>query len=70
MRKRFTGDEVAAVVRLSTQENHTLLQIAKHPKSRDCLVVFGSIVENRDLIERLIDKSDAVHPQPRRKRRT
>ena len=50
--------------------SEALLQIAKHPRSRDCLVVFGSIVENRDLIERLIDKSDAVHPQPRRKRRT
>ena len=46
-----------------------LLKIAKHPKSRDCLVVFGSIVENRDLIERLIEKIEPP-PQPRRKRRT
>ncbi len=45
-----------------------LLQLAKHPKSRDCLVLFGSIVENRQLIERLIDKLEP-HPQPRRKRR-
>lgn len=50
--------------RLST----ALLQIAKHPKSRDCLVVFGSIVENRDLIERLIEKTGADAVPARRKR--
>ena len=47
-----------------------LLQIAKHPKSRDCLVLFGSIVENRELIERLIDKADAAAPPARRKRKS
>jgi len=46
-----------------------LLNIAKHEKSRDCLVLFGSIVENRQLIERLIEKGEAL-PEPRRKRRT
>ena len=46
-----------------------LLKIAKHEKSRDCLVLFGSIVENRQLIDRLIEKSDADAPPTRRKRR-
>jgi transcriptional regulator with XRE-family HTH domain len=45
-----------------------LLQIAKHEKSRDCLVLFGSIVENRALIEKLIEQL-GVHPQPARKQR-
>lgn len=49
--------------------SEALLQIAKHPQSRDCLIVFGSIVENRELIERLIDKTDAAAPPARRKRK-
>ena len=45
-----------------------LLKIAKHEKSRDCLVWFGSIVENRQLMERLI--AGIEPPQaPKRKRR-
>ena len=60
------SQEFADDARLS----EALLQIAKHPKSRECLIVFGSIVENRDLIERLIDKTDASAVQTRgRKRR-
>jgi transcriptional regulator with XRE-family HTH domain len=47
-----------------------LLQIAKHPQSRECLVLFGSIVENRDLIERLIEKTGAAAPPLRRRRRS
>jgi transcriptional regulator with XRE-family HTH domain len=54
----FTDDRVLA---------NALLSIAKHPKSKDCLVLLASIVENRALIDRLVD---AFHPaQPRRKRR-
>lgn len=49
--------------------SEALLKIAKHPQSRDCLVVFGSIVENRDLIARLIDKTDAAAPPPTRRKR-
>lgn len=45
-----------------------LLKIAKHEKSRDCLVYFGSIVENRQLMERLIEDIEPPHPS-RRKRR-
>lgn len=45
-----------------------LLKIAKHEKSRDCLVWLGSIVENRQLMERLI--AGIEPPQsPKRKRR-
>ena len=50
--------------------HEALLQIAKHPKSRDVLVVFGSIVENRELMERLIEKTDAHALPTRRKRST
>lgn len=50
--------------------HEALLQIAKHPKSRDCLVLFGSIVENRQLMDRLIDKTESDAPQTRRKRKT
>jgi transcriptional regulator with XRE-family HTH domain len=48
--------------------SEALLQIAKHPHSRDCLVLFGSIVENKQLIERLMEKL-APQPQPSRKKR-
>ena len=45
-----------------------LLNIAKHPHSRECLMLLGSIVENRDFIDRLI-AAFVVHPQPSRKKR-
>lgn len=37
---------------------NALLAIAKHPQSRKCLLLFGSIVENRELIDRLCDGFD------------
>ena len=46
-----------------------LLKIAKHEKSRDCLVWFGSVVENRELMERLIEDIDPPGPPGRKKRR-
>jgi hypothetical protein len=46
-----------------------LLKIAKHENSRDCLIAFGSFVENRHLMERLIDKIDSAPPPGRRRRR-
>jgi len=45
-----------------------LLKIAKHERSRDCLVWLGSIVENRQLMERLIEDVEPPHA-PRKKRR-
>ncbi len=47
--------------------SEALLKIAKHEKSRDCLVYFGSIVENRQLMERLIENIEPP-TSPRRKR--
>jgi len=45
-----------------------LLRIAKHPHSRECLLLLGSFVENRELVDRLIESF--VPPQaPKRKRR-
>jgi transcriptional regulator with XRE-family HTH domain len=52
------------------QLSEALLQIAKHEHSRECLVLFGSIVENRHLIDRLIDALAPPPPAARRKRRT
>ena len=34
---------------------HALLQLAKHPDSRRCLVLFGHILETPDLVERLLE---------------
>lgn len=45
-----------------------LLKIAKHPHSRECLALLASIVENRELIDRLIE-GFAPPPQPTRKKR-
>lgn len=47
---------------------NALLTIAKHPKSKDCLLLLASMVENRALIDRLVDAF--APPQPRRKRRS
>ena len=47
--------------------SEALLKIAKHPKSRDCLLLLASIVENRPLIQHLVEKFDAH--QTARKRR-
>ena len=46
--------------------SEALLQIAKHDNSRDCLVWFGSIVENRQLMDRLI--ADVEPPRVSRKK--
>jgi transcriptional regulator with XRE-family HTH domain len=48
--------------------SRALLAIAKHERSRDCLMLLGAIVENKVLIERLIERL-APAPQPRRRRR-
>jgi transcriptional regulator with XRE-family HTH domain len=49
---------------------NALLAIAKHPQSRKCLILFGSIVENRDLIDRLCDAFDVrIEPPVKTRRR-
>ena len=45
-----------------------LVAIAKHERSRDCLVLLAAMVENKVLIDRLIEQL-APAPQPRRRRR-
>lgn len=44
-----------------------LLKIAKHEKSRDCLIVLGALVENKVLIERLLEQLDPAPPGRRRR---
>jgi len=34
--------------------SHALLQVAKHPDSRRCLVLLGAILETPDLVDRLL----------------
>jgi hypothetical protein len=48
--------------------SEALLKIAKHPHSRECLRALASIVENHDLIDRLIE-AFAPAPSPKRKKR-
>jgi transcriptional regulator with XRE-family HTH domain len=48
--------------------SRALLAIAKHERSRDCLLLLAAIVENKVLIDRLIERL-APAPQPRRRRR-
>lgn len=43
-----------------------LLKIAKHDQSRECLILLGNIVENKQLIDRLIAQ---LTPEPQSKRR-
>ena len=47
--------------------SRALLNIAKHDQSRECLVLLGSIVENKALIDRLV-ASLGVQPPPSRPR--
>jgi transcriptional regulator with XRE-family HTH domain len=50
------------------QLSDALLKIAKHPHSRECLMLVGSIVENRQFIDHLIE-AFVPQPQPARKKR-
>lgn len=49
--------------------SQALLRIAKHEQSRECLILLGSLVENKVLIDRLLERL-APAPQPRRRRRS
>lgn len=51
------------------QLSRALLQIAKHDQSRECLLLLGSIVENRALIERLVEKQGPPAQLRTRRRR-
>lgn len=46
-----------------------LLRIARHEHSRECLVLFASIVENRALIDRLLEAFAPPRPTRKKKRR-
>jgi transcriptional regulator with XRE-family HTH domain len=49
--------------------SRALLAIAKHDQSRECLMLLGSLVENRLLIDRLVAQIAPV-PAAKRRRRT
>lgn len=46
-----------------------LLRIARHPQSRECLVLLGSVVENPQLIDRLIETLSPPLLPSRKKRK-
>jgi len=48
--------------------SQALLRIAKHEQSRECLILLGALVENKVLIDRLLERLTPA-PQPRRRRR-
>jgi transcriptional regulator with XRE-family HTH domain len=48
--------------------SEALLRIAKHPHSRECLILLGSIVENGQLIDHLVE-SMSPPPEPSRRKR-
>lgn len=60
--------EAAEEFRHDAELSRALVNVAKHERSRECLVLLGSIVENKLLIHRLIERL-APAPQPRRRRR-
>jgi transcriptional regulator with XRE-family HTH domain len=59
------SEEFAEDRRLS----EALLKIAKHPQSRECLIVLGSVVDNHQLIDRLIETLSPPLLPSRRKRK-
>ena len=50
--------------------NHALLQMAKHPDTRKCVVLLGAILETPELVERLTEvlKPNAAGTPARRGR--
>ena len=48
--------------------SRALLSIAKHEKSRECLILLGSIVDNRQFIDRLVERLNPESPAPKRRR--
>jgi transcriptional regulator with XRE-family HTH domain len=59
------GSETFAV---DSELSHALLAIAKHERSRECLVLLGSIVDNRQFIDRLVDRLSPGPPVAKRRR--
>lgn len=48
--------------------SRALLAVAKHEKSRECLILLGSIVENREFIDRLVERLNPSLPVAKRRR--
>ncbi len=57
--------EASQEFREDVELSRALLAIAKHDQSRECLVLLGSIVENRALIERLVSRIGVLQQQKR-----
>ena len=61
------GSEVFAQDR---ELSRALVAIAKHENSRDCLRLLASIVDNRSLIDLLLEKLTPAEALPKRRRRS
>jgi transcriptional regulator with XRE-family HTH domain len=48
--------------------SRAILAIAKHEKSRECLVLLGSIVDNRRFIDHLVERVTPEPPTAKRRR--
>lgn len=60
--------EGAEEFRGDAELSQALVDIAKHERSRDCLLLLAAMVENKVLIDRLIEQLSPA-PQPKRRRR-
>lgn len=49
--------------------SEAMLRIAKHPQSRECLILLGSVVENSQLVDRLIETLSSPLLPSRKKRK-
>jgi transcriptional regulator with XRE-family HTH domain len=59
--------EASEQFRRDPELSRALVQIAKHEQSRECLILLGAIVENKALIQRLVEQ--LTPPPATRKRR-
>jgi transcriptional regulator with XRE-family HTH domain len=59
--------EASEQFRRDPELSRALVQIAKHEQSRECLILLGAIVENKVLIQRLVEQ--ITPPPAARKRR-
>lgn len=59
--------EASEQFRRDPELSQALVQIAKHEQSRECLILLGAIVENKILIQRLVEQ--LTPPPATRKRR-
>ncbi|MBV9495367.1 MAG: helix-turn-helix transcriptional regulator [Acidobacteria bacterium] len=61
--------EASEQFRRDPELSRALVQIAKHDQSRECLILLGAIVENKILIQRLVERLTPPPATTRKRRR-